>query len=239
MGIAFVLLAAYLIYNTYEPPSCIDGKQNRNETGVDCGGVCVLLCPFEIQDLRISWTRGFKMGDGLYGVVAYVENPNYNSYTLRAPYQVRVYDKEGKLITERKETTFLSGEAAVPIYVGRLETADQVPYRVVFEFENKDAMKWYRREWHHQLVIEERQVMKPVFGSEVQAVLNNASPLPVDDVEVVVLVYDSNENVITASKTIVDRINGREKRRLTFSWPTQFSVMPERLEFVARAPVPE
>lgn len=81
--------------------------------------------------------------------------------------------------------------------------------------------------------------MTPAFGSEVTAVLNNQAPVPVEDVEVVVVIYDGDENAIAASKTYIDRIEARERRKLTFSWPNAFPDKPERLEFVPRVPAQE
>ncbi len=59
-------------------PTCVDGKQNQNEQGVDCGGVCVNACfvavtTKEIQIQNVSFVAG---GENQYDVVAVVKNPN-------------------------------------------------------------------------------------------------------------------------------------------------------------------
>ncbi len=228
-------MGVYFLIQLYTPPTCFDGYQNQDESGVDCGGSCKLLCPFQTEAVNVAWTRGFKVDDGLYSVLAYVENPNYFAYAPYVPYSVRLYDQEGELILERNDKTFLSGEPAAPIYVGRLETGDREPYRVIFEF--KDGVDWYRKGRDHELSVEERKIMQPTFGAEVQAILNNGAPIPVLDVEVVVVLYDDAENAIAASKTYIDRIEARERRTITFSWPHEMPAAPERLEFVARVPV--
>ena len=39
------------IVHVLEAPSCNDGKQNGNETGVDCGGPCLFKCNRELCSL--------------------------------------------------------------------------------------------------------------------------------------------------------------------------------------------
>src|SRR3989344_6201594 len=43
-AVVIAFLAAISIATFYKSPSCSDGKQNQDETGVDCGGSCAYLC---------------------------------------------------------------------------------------------------------------------------------------------------------------------------------------------------
>ena len=38
---------------------------------------CVNACPENLRDLVVSWSRSFKVSDGIYDAVAFVENPNF------------------------------------------------------------------------------------------------------------------------------------------------------------------
>ena len=68
----------------YAPPSCTDGIINQDEEGVDCGGVCKLLC----QAPRVSalWSRAVLIAPGVYHAVALVRNPEASAGTERLPY---------------------------------------------------------------------------------------------------------------------------------------------------------
>ena len=57
------------------PPSCFDGVQNQNETGVDCGGSCISCDAKNAQPIAVHYVKVFKAADGL-GVVAEIQNPN-------------------------------------------------------------------------------------------------------------------------------------------------------------------
>src|SRR3989344_6469515 len=79
-------LALPLWYVSYEAPSCQDGFKNQGELGTDCGGPCSLLCKAQALSPIVHWQRAFKVKDGLYNVMSYVENPNLDSdITLYSP----------------------------------------------------------------------------------------------------------------------------------------------------------
>ena len=49
---------------------------NQNEQGIDCGGVCQLVCSANIKPLIPLWTRPVKISGDVYSVVSYIENQN-------------------------------------------------------------------------------------------------------------------------------------------------------------------
>jgi hypothetical protein len=99
--IVFLVLAiaAFLVF--YEEPTCFDKKQNGNETGIDCGGNCDLLCNTATVDPIIHWVRYFKIAEGLYSVIAYVENQNTNAAVKNVPYSFKLYDNLGVKLAEK------------------------------------------------------------------------------------------------------------------------------------------
>src|ERR1700733_13324903 len=88
-----VLIALGVSYQFfYRPPSCTDGKQDGDETGVDCGGSCVLQCASDSLTPVVLWAKIFPVSGNLYTAVAYIENPNINSSNPEANYQFQIYD---------------------------------------------------------------------------------------------------------------------------------------------------
>ncbi len=235
-----VSLGGYFIYNLWTPPTCFDGKQNQGELGVDCGGPCELLCPFQISQLQTSWTRGFRIGDGRYAVLAYIENPNRDMYTTNAHYRVLLLDKEGETVAVQHGTTFFAGEPLVPLYVGPIATGDGVPATVIFEWDtSREEARWYKRRWNHELSIQGTRVVEDVqFGAEIRTTLINGSPESVENVDIVVVVYDENENAMTASRSLVEHLDARGRRDVSFAWPRAFPQQHQRIEVVARVPIP-
>src|SRR3989344_5518059 len=60
----------------YSAATCFDGLQNGQEIGLDCGGGCVRICAFTVTPPEIVWSESFKIIDGQYNAVAYIENKN-------------------------------------------------------------------------------------------------------------------------------------------------------------------
>src|SRR5574343_1335055 len=111
--IIFVWLpSAYVLYT---PPSCSDKKQNEGELGVDCGGPCATLCQNLALAPIVSWQRVFKIADGYYNSIAYIENPNIGSIAHNVPYLFRAYDSKNVLIVERRGKATLLPNTKFPL----------------------------------------------------------------------------------------------------------------------------
>ena len=128
-GVLLLIVGSLLYAATYEPPSCADNKKNQDELGVDCGGTCTLRCSFEVQRLNTLWTRPFEVSPGFWNSIAYIENPNLDSYAEKIPYRFTYYDADNVVITERDGTVDIRGEALVPVFEGAVETGNRVVAR--------------------------------------------------------------------------------------------------------------
>ena len=74
-----VLIGAPLFFLFYRAPTCSDKKQNGDETGVDCGGSCQLLCTAESLPLILKGDpRVLAVKDNAFEIVALIENSNTN-----------------------------------------------------------------------------------------------------------------------------------------------------------------
>ena len=100
-------LALPVWFVTYKAPSCTDGLKNQGELGIDCGGPCSLLCKAHALDPIVRWQRAFKVKDGVYNALAYVENPNLDSGVRKISYRFKLYDSGNLLIYERQGSTFI------------------------------------------------------------------------------------------------------------------------------------
>src|SRR3954464_1462619 len=85
----------YLLFS--QKPDCFNTKQDGDETGVDCGGSCQLLCRPEILPLvTLGDARLLKIAPDTYEVVIVAENPNTNASVIRAPYTFNIYSSGEK-----------------------------------------------------------------------------------------------------------------------------------------------
>src|ERR1035437_3040718 len=78
--VLFIAIVGFLIIqpSLNKPPSCTDGKQNGNETGVDSGGSCLNADPALVDSVSILWARAFRVVPGRYNAVAYIIHHNKN-----------------------------------------------------------------------------------------------------------------------------------------------------------------
>ena len=234
--LVFLLIACiplyYIFYiQTHKPQSCTDRKKNQNEIGIDCGGVCSLLCKEETSDVIVSWSRILKVDEGIYTAVAYIENPNITAGAKDVPYVFRVYGEEGVVIEEKKGVTDLYPKNAFAIVEPGVITGERNAVRMTFEF--TESPVWKRQSENLiPLVIEDKIILKEDTSPRIEAYIRNTSPQIVRNISVIAIAYDEKGNAVGASKTLVEKLGNREKKNLIFTWPHPFGSKVSKIEIV-------
>lgn len=215
----------------YEKPTCFDGVQNSNELGVDCGGACELLCTNQVTKPVVLWERHFRVVDGVYNLLAYIENPNPTAYLRGAQYIFKIYNEENVLIGEENGTVSIAPKSVRPVIKSNVKTFAQVPTRTEFSFvgelvyeqtEPKDSL----------IVIKDEFLEQEKTSPRVKAKIQNISLKNIQNIDVVVLVYDVFDTVLGTSSTFVDKLNSEETRDIIFTWPQSFSDDVARIELI-------
>ena len=201
----------------YVPPSCFDGEQNGDETGIDCGGVCVRICASEVTPPSIRWAQSFKVVDGQYNAVAYIENQNANAAAPEVGYSFSLYDDNG-LITESKGTTILPPDSVYPAFAGRVKTGGRVPTKTFLELDPIDL--WVPSETgRDQFAVLNRTLTGADAQPRLEATLENTSLTEARNVEVVATIFDASGNALTSSRTFIEYFAPRTKEKVVFTWP--------------------
>jgi hypothetical protein len=215
----------------YEPPNCFDAKQNGSETGVDCGGGCELLCTSQVTEPVVLWSRAFRVSDGVYNLLAYIENPNATAFLQNTEYVFKIYNEEGVLIGERKGSTSIGPKSARPVIENNIQTFQSVPARTEFEFvgelvyeqtEPKEAI----------ILIKEEFIENETKSPRVKAKIQNISLQEIKNIDVIVLIYDVFDTVIGTSNTYVESLSSEETKDIVFTWPQAFSDEAGRIELI-------
>ncbi|KKS43738.1 MAG: hypothetical protein UV05_C0022G0001 [candidate division CPR1 bacterium GW2011_GWA2_42_17] len=226
-------IALPVFFVTYKPPSCSDRIKNQGEGGVDCGGPCALLCKADALDLIVHWQRAFKVKDGVYNALAYVENPNQDSGIDSISYLFKLYDKDNLLIYERRGQTFAPAKKIFGIFESNIMTGNRIPARTFFEFSQTPA-------WKKESVSETSlATVNKLFLNEgglprLTALLENRGIGPIYNIEVVAIVYDETDNAVASSRTVVDSLGKTASAPLIFTWPEPFSAPATRVELLYR-----
>jgi hypothetical protein len=213
-------------------PTCFDGKQNGDETGIDCGGSCLLVCTAENYRLVTLWARAFPVTGGNYNLMAYVENQNRESGISRISYEFRAYDENNIFLGRRDGTTFITSNDRTAIFEPGLVAGNRIPSRVDFTFTSVPVWIRVNREQRNALSVsvEDKVVLNVFTSPKVTANVVNNTLIDMKNVDVVAILYDELDNVINVSKTFIPTLSKNSKAPVVFTWPESLSKNPSRVD---------
>jgi hypothetical protein len=231
-----IIIAAFFVYNKFfnKEPNCFDNILNQDERGVDCGGVCALLCPDESRAPIVVYNRLFKAGPGAYTALALVENPNQNVYSKYMSYVFKVYDPRNILLFEVSGRTFVPPGRIFPIFEHSILTGNREAQKITFEIIEND-IPWEKGVYNDPdiRIINVSHEGKDT-RSRITAQIENNEVYPLRNVEVVAVVYDMEGNAHEASATIVDYISPNDKASLSFTWNYKFDFDISKINIIPR-----
>lgn len=231
LGLVFGIPAYFKFFK--KPPSCFDGLLNQDEKQIDCGGVCVKLCLNEAVAPIILFERYFKVADGVYNAVVFVENKNNGLYALRIPYILKLYDKDNVLLAERPGETFMSSAKTFPIIEYAIDTKEREVAKVTFDFPGD--INWKRGTFNDPRVeIIDKRLIDDKGLPRIKAMLKNNEVYRIQNIPVVAIVYGSDGNLMASSHTLVDEIAGKSETPLIFTWNEAFKETPTKIDIIPR-----
>lgn len=209
-------------------PDCFNGKQDGNESGVDCGGSCTLLCtPETLPIIERGNARLLKIATSTYVTTILIENPNIGGVVERAPYTFSIYKG-----SERDPVAVLEGETYIgrggtfALFEGPFTLEESSDYRAVFDWEG--TFIWEKSEDSTPLLSVEdinRSVTSDSLPRLEAFVVNNQDSDEFN-IEVVAILSNSDGNTVAAGKTFIDVIRAHESVPVVFSWPAPFAEEP-------------
>lgn len=230
-GVISVVVAGYSYFNRANP-TCSDRKQNQDERGVDCGGVCLSPCRADLIGLKILWTRVLPVGNNHYDVVSLVENLNKKYGVPAVRYQFNVEDKNSLPLKERSGVTFINPEEKFLVFESRVSTAPRVASRAFLYF--NPTMEWQKMEKAKPVLSIEGKEYTAEPTPRLKALVKNNTLEPIREVVVGVVLSDADQNALAASMTTIDRIERGETKEIYFTWPESFSSAPVLFDFYPR-----
>ena len=94
----FFVLAGFFVYLSAKPEAtCLDGKKNQGEIGIDCGGPCKTKCQdlSSLQPIQVSQKQMVNAGLNVYDVLISVHNPNTRFGAALFSYRIILKDASG------------------------------------------------------------------------------------------------------------------------------------------------
>lgn len=224
----FVPIAIVLIH---EDPTCFDGKQNQEETGIDKGGPCKLLDEMAQQPLSVLWARAFGVRDGVYSAVAYVENPNPNSGIKSMTYQFKLYSERNILLAERFGRVPILPGKIIPILETNIKTGNRKVVRAFFQFLGREV--WIEMyDPTKELEIYDETLSNLDSTPRIDAKIKNAGVGEKNEVVLIATVFDTVGNAFATSRTFVENIKPGEEQPIAFTWPEPFALSAARIDII-------
>lgn len=217
VGFFAVTVVLPYLYTHREIPTCYDQKQNQDESGVDCGGVCALQCPHLVKKLTFIWQKIFPVREGTYDIAAYVENPNFGIGIVELPYTARLYDSDGTVIAEKHGVTHVGSNERFHIFVGGLFVGERTPARGSIEFPGEP--RWVRTpERTPPFDVVDKKLISPDAKPKLTATLKNLTTDTYRDIILTAVIYDKKNTPIAVSSTKVERLDPLSEEHIFFTW---------------------
>jgi Mg-chelatase subunit ChlD len=217
-GLVFLLILGFFYSRyLYVAPTCFDGAHNGSELGVDCGGGCTRICAFTVTQPSVKWARSFRVTDGQYNAVAYIENTNRVAASPEVTYTFELYDADG-LITQRQGKTILPPDSVYPVFESHIDTKGRVPTQTFITID--PVSMWLPAETgRDQFTVTDRKLTGADQKPRLDTKIRNNALTEAKRVEVVATIFDKSGNALTSSRTFIDDLAGRSEANAVFTWP--------------------
>ena len=218
-------------FTVYQAPSCIDGKQNQKEEGIDCGSPCPYLCSTSQAAPSVRFVRAISPLPGRTDVIAYVDNPNTNAAAYQAPYIIELYNDENVLVAKTQGVVDLPALSTAPIFVPDLFSGSQVVSHAFLTFTSPDT-RWVKAAPLPKTIEAQNIVYTGGDSPRVTATIYNPTPNPRTHVYFVATLFGTDAKALAASRTLLDTIPAQGATTAVFTWPTPIEGTVARVDII-------
>jgi hypothetical protein len=199
------------------PPSCMDGRQDADELGVDCGGSCSLLCQSQTQDPTVLWSRAFPSGVNTYTAAAYVKNNN-RAGAHNVHYAFQFFDADSKLVLEKDGVMDIPPIPVVPVVDTGIYTGSRTITRTLFSL--SDTPVWVKADQSISLPLKVTLQTLTPDGSRLDATIqNNSLTQDYSNLVVAAVLFDAQGIARASSKSLVVSLQHQANQKVVFTWP--------------------
>lgn len=238
VGVLLIIGAAAVTISVYEPPSCVDRKQNQDEEDIDCGGSCPYLCTTRQEAPVTPLPRLLKGANGRIDLVASIENRNFEAAAKDVKFVIRIYDEQLALVREIKDSIDLPPRTLMPIFIPGVAT-DGATLRASLEVDMA-SLRWYEISDDPRIlpIVTQTILGGTAAAPRVETTLTNPSVARLIRIPVIALIRDNaTSNVIAASKTVVT-LESQADAKATFTWNEPFDTPSVRIDIIPVVALP-
>ncbi len=240
--LAIFLLFSLSLYSYFKPrPSCFDGKQNQNEKGIDCGGVCTKECDIvKAQPLIIGKTGTVPSGiEGKYDFYAYITNPNTTFGSKKFTYTLKFKNLAGEVIMTKNESGFILPMERKYLIIENINLPSQ-PANIDLKVDSSDWIKFntYYKAPNIAIVNKRyKEVSNGINFAEAYGLLKNHSPYDFNSIKVKIILKDAEGKIVALNSTQMNTVNSGEQRDFKLFWPNRFNGSVSNMEAQAEVDI--
>jgi hypothetical protein len=219
--VIFILILIPIIFKLIPNGTCSDGKQNQDEKGIDCGGVCQNFCAIQLDDSIVYKSVGFTETGvaNRYDIYGEILNPNKDYGSSSFDYIFDLKDASGTSLSKRGGTSFIfPGEKKYIVELGVDLSAR--PAKIELEIKNI-AWKDFSGVQKPQLSIVNKSFNETDQDSGLSdaiGILRNESPFDFNEIKVQAIIKDKDEKIIALNSTKINTVQSGENREFKFLW---------------------
>lgn len=236
--VLLILVGLPIFLLTYTEPGCADGKQNGDETGVDCGGSCQRLCAPESLPLLVKGDpRILTVATSTYEVVALLQNPNSDAGIARARYVFKLFSAGAVVPVKSIEgTAYIPPGTSLAIFEGPFVIEEgSVPTRATLEWE-ESALVWDKSiAPSPQIEIRSKTLTRADSAPRLEVVLVNPTLGSMKNLDLTAVLYDESGSVFSASLTFIELLEPGQTAQALFTWPGPLPQEPVEIEILTRS----
>lgn len=236
--ILLIIVGIPLFFIAYRAPSCADGRQNGDESGVDCGGSCQRLCaPESLPLLMTGDPRILTVATSTYEVVALIENPNSGAGVSRASYVFKLFSA-GSLVPVKslEGTAYIPPGANFAVFQGPFNIEEgSVPTRATLEWD-ESSLVWDRAlAPSPNLEIRSKTLTRVDSSPRLEVELTNPTLETMKNLDLTAILYDALGNVFSASITFIEFLEPGQRAQAIFTWPGPLPQEPVEIQVLSRS----
>lgn len=246
IAVVFFFYNALLIWGVYAlffrtSPTCFDNKQNQNEQGIDCGGICTNACIEVItgQDFQVKEVSFVAGGENRYDVLATLTNVNESIGSPEFRYTFELKDGSGAVLVSRSgKSTFLPRETKNLIALN-LETSG-LPVLATLRIEDVAWEKASGYQGEPRISIYQKRYGQVTSGfgfSEAYGLVSNESPYDFRLITIQVILRDKSGKLLALNTHEMRTVTAQESRDFSLIWPTPFPGTVEQVDMEVDADV--
>jgi hypothetical protein len=222
----FLGFAFFVYWMTRPTPSCMDGKKNQDEQGIDCGGVCVERCNKPIIIDLVVEEKGFLASGAVdeFDFYGKVKNPNNTFGGGKFKYEFILKDAQGNVLATKDGYNFiLPGESKY--LVENNVAVKGIPAKIELMVTDSQWVEFQDHYEKPQLKVVNKnygEIHSGVGFSEALGLLKNESPFDFSLIKLTIILKDVSDQVIAVNGTEMRTVRNGENRDFRALWFNRF-----------------